>query len=200
MVALKTKKTAKPKQFLADLSSRDDDSNGPYEVSVVDIEDDDSLPSDVVMTDPDTDPDDDIDKGMYQKSLNDYHKETFYKVYTPYFDQVQEGTHLVTQEKYDHILAILAYPRQKKKPAVNYKYRKQYSVGSNVAGVMLYRKGKVATTFEKAFDVIQEAHHKISHAMNPLSNKRIINDDLGYYGAPASVIEFSIKICHIVST
>ncbi len=123
MVAHKTKKTAKPKQFLADLSSRDDDSDDPYEVSVVDIEDDDSLPSDVVMTDPDTDPDDDIDKGMYQKSLNEYHKEAFYKVYTPYFDQVQEGTHLVTQEKYDHILAILAYSRQKKEPVVNYKYR-----------------------------------------------------------------------------
>jgi hypothetical protein len=55
------------------------------------------------------------------------------------------------------------------------------------------------TTFEKVFDVIQEAHRKISHAMDPQKNKRVINDDLGYFGVPASVIDFFIKTCPIVS-
>jgi hypothetical protein len=181
------------------LSSRDDDSDDPYEVSVVDDEDDDSLPSSVVTTDPDTESDEMYDEGMYQKSLNDYHREAFYRAYTPYFDQVQDATHLISQQKYDHILAILTNPREKREPAVNYKYRKQYSVGSNVAGVSLYREGKVVTTFEKVFDVIQEAHRKISHAMDPQKNKRVINDDLGYFGVPASVIDFFIKTCPIVS-
>lgn len=165
----------------------------------MDIEDNDSLPSSVVTTDADTESDENFDVGMYQKSLNDYHREAFYSAYTPYFDQVQDATHLITQQKYDHILAILTNPREKKEPAVNYKYRKQYSVGSNVAGVSLYREGKVVTTFEKVFDVIQEAHRKISHAMDPWKNKKVINDDLGYYGVPASVIEFFIKTCPIVS-
>ncbi len=80
----------------------------------MDIEDDDSLPTNVVTTDAHTDPNYNIDESMYQKSLNDYQKEAFYRVYTPYFDQVQEGTHLVTQEKYDHILAILTNHRQKR--------------------------------------------------------------------------------------
>ena len=199
-LASRSKSRAKPKQFIFDLSSGDDDSDDPYDVSVVDVDDDDTLPSDVVTTEADTEPDDDVDEGMYQKSLNDYHKEAFYRQYTPYFDQVQDATHLISQEKYDNILAILTNPKQRKEPAVNYKYRKQYSVGSNVAGVSLYREGKVVTTFEKVFDVIQEAHRKISHSMNPWSNKPVINDDLGYYGVPASVIEFFIKTCPIVSS
>jgi hypothetical protein len=35
-----------------------------------------------------------------------------------------------------------------------------YTVGSNVAGVCLYRDGKVVLTFEKVFDVIQEANEE----------------------------------------
>jgi hypothetical protein len=72
LVARKTKKTARPKQFLADSSSRDEDFDDPYEVSVVDADDDDSLPSDMVTTDPDSDLNDNYDEDMYQKLLNDY--------------------------------------------------------------------------------------------------------------------------------
>jgi hypothetical protein len=121
LLACGSKLRAKPKQFLGDLLSGDDDSDDPYDMSVVDIDDDETLPSDVEMTEPDTEPDEDVDEGMYQKSLNDYHREAFYGEYTPYFNQVQDGTHLITQEKYDNILAKLANPKQKKVVEVNYK-------------------------------------------------------------------------------
>jgi hypothetical protein len=39
------------------------------------------------------------DVGMYQKTLYNYHKEAFYKAYTPYFNSVA-NTHLITAEKY----------------------------------------------------------------------------------------------------
>ncbi len=82
---------------------------------------------------------------------------------------------------------------------LGYKWRTRYTVGSNAAGVALYRDRKVVTTFKKVFDVIQEAHQKILHTTDPRENKHMINDDLGYYGVLASVISFFIKTCPVVS-
>jgi hypothetical protein len=38
-----------------------------------------------------------------------------------------------------------------------------------------------------------EVHAKISHARDPESNKKCINDDLGYYGVPVEAVKYCIE-------
>ncbi len=113
------------------------------------------------------------DIGMYQKTLYDYHKEAFYKAYTPYFNSVS-NTHLITQEKYNEVKEALLQPKQPKEAQLIRKWRGQYSVGNNIDGHCLYRDGLVVVTFEEVFDVIREAHIKIYHMMDLDKNKKVI--------------------------
>ncbi len=78
------------------------------------MDDDSTLPSDMESTEPDSLEEelrDDV--GMYQKTLCDYHKEAFYKAYTPYFNNVS-NTHLITADKYNEVKQALLQPKQPK--------------------------------------------------------------------------------------
>ncbi len=55
------------------------------------------------------------------------------------------------------------------------------------------------TTYEQVFDVILEAHNKLSLAMDVRKNKKCINDDLGYYGVPEQAVQCFIDTCPTVS-
>lgn len=46
----------------------------------------------ITTTDLDTVPDDDVDEGMCQKSLNDYHREAFYSKYKKHFNTVKRDS------------------------------------------------------------------------------------------------------------
>jgi hypothetical protein len=74
--------------------------------------------------------------------------------------------------------------------------------GCTVLLVMLrisfYRKNKVVTTFEKVFNVILEAHSRISHAQNPKSNLTCITETLGCYGVPVEAVKHFINTCPLV--
>lgn len=191
----------KPKVQFGKVIYTDDDASGtPYEPSEDEFDDDSTLPSDMDITEPDSLEDEEVgdDVGMYQKTLYDYHKEAFYKAYTPYFNSVS-NTHLITQEKYNEVKEALLQPKQPKEPQLIRKWRGQYSVGNNIDGRCLYRDGLVVVTFEEVFDVIREAHTKISHMMDPDKNKKVINDDLGYHGVPKSCVQFFIDTCPLVS-
>jgi hypothetical protein len=59
--------------------------------------------------------------------------------------------------------------------------------------ILLYQLLQVVTTFEQVFDRMLEVHAKISHARDPESNKKCINDDLGYYGVPVEAVKYCIE-------
>jgi hypothetical protein len=163
------------------------------------VDDDSTLPSDMESTEPDSleeELGDDV--GMYQKTLYDYHKEAFYKAYTPYFNNVS-NTHLITADKYNEVKQALLEPKQPKEAQLIRKWRTQYTVGNNIAGRCLYRDGLVVVTFEEVFDVIREAHTKISHAQDAEKNKKVINEQLGYHGVPKSCVQYFIDTCPLVS-
>ncbi len=120
----------------------DDSSGTSYEPSEDHVDDDSMLPSDVESMEPDSleeELGDDV--GMYHKALNDYHKEAFYKAYTPYFNNVS-NTHLITEDKYNEVKQALLQPKQPKEAQLIRKWRTQYSVGNNIAGHCLYRNGR----------------------------------------------------------
>jgi len=48
------------------------------------------------------------------------------------------------------------------------------------------------------FDVILEAHSRISHARNPKSNLTCITDTLGYYGVPIEGVKHFINTCPLL--
>jgi hypothetical protein len=163
------------------------------------VDDDSTLPSDMEATEPDSLEEelrDDV--GMYQKTLYDYHKEAFYKAYTPYFNNVS-NTHLITADKYNEVYLALLQPKQPKEAQLIRKWRTQYSVGNNIAGCCLYRDGLVVVTFKEVFDIIREAHTKISHAQDAEKNKKVINEQLGYHGVPKSCVQHFIDTCPLVS-
>jgi hypothetical protein len=87
--------------------------------------------------------------------------------------------------------------RSKRKPII-VKYQRLYSIVGNVEDQCLNRKIKVVTTFEKVFDVILEAHSRISHACNPKSNLTCITDTLGYFGVPIEAVKHFINTCPLV--
>jgi hypothetical protein len=74
---------------------------------------------------------------------------------------------MISQEKYDEIVAFLRMKRQKKEPAHLLKYQSTYSLCGNVKGHCLYRNwnGKltVVPTIVNVFDIILEAHAKGSY-------------------------------------
>jgi hypothetical protein len=177
----------------------DDSSGTTYEPSVEHVDDDSSLSSDMESTEPDSleeELGDDV--GMYQKTLYDYHKEAFYKAYTPYFNNVL-NMHLITEDKYNEVKQALLQPKQPKEAQLTRKWRGQYSVGNNITGHCLYRHGLVVGTFEEVFDIIGEAHTKISHAQDADKNKKFINEQLGYHGVPKSCVQYFIDTCLLVS-
>jgi len=83
-------------------------------------------------------------------------------------EKAKKSSHLICQEKYDEIVALLRTTRQKKEPARLLKYRSTYSLCGNVEGRCLYRnwnsKLTVVPTIENIFDIILEAHAKGGHA------------------------------------
>ncbi len=154
-----------------------------YEPSEDHVDDDSTLPSDMESTEPDSLEEelrDDV--GMYQKTLYDYHKEAFYKAYTPYFNNVS-NMHLITEDKYNEVKQALPQPKQPKEAQLIRKWRTKYSVGNNIAGCCLYRDGLVVVTFEEVFDIIREAHTKISHARMPRRTKKSLMSSLDTMGS-----------------
>ncbi len=93
---------------------------------------------------------------------------------------------------------ILLQPKQPKEPQLIRKWRGQYSVGNNIDGCCLYRDNLVVVAFEEVFDIIREAHTKISHMIDAEKNKKVINEDLGYHGVPKSCVQFFIDTCPLV--
>jgi hypothetical protein len=107
------------------------------------------------------------DRGCFCYRLQRFHKDAFYSAYLPEWEKAKKSSHLMSQEKYDEIDALLRTKRQKKEPACLLKYQSTYSLGGNVEGHCLYRNwnGKltVVPTIENVFDIILEAHAKGGH-------------------------------------
>ena len=180
---------------LFNVGSDEWESDSEYEMSSVSTNDH-VLDSDIQLTDHDED--DDSADGDYVMELRSYHRDAFYKSFTPYYNTVSKSSKLITDEKYQAILDIVRQPKRKKETALMIKYRRLYSVDGNIAKRCLYRKNKVVTTFEQVFDVILEAHTRISHARNPKTNLSCITDTLGYYGVPVKAVECFIQTCPLV--
>jgi hypothetical protein len=108
------------------------------------------------------------DHGRYCYQLQRFHKDAFCSAYLPEWEKAKKSSHLISQEKYDKIVALLRTKCQKKEPARLLKYRSTYSLCGNVEGRCLYRnwnsKLTVVPTIENIFDIILEAHAKGGHA------------------------------------
>jgi len=63
------------------------------------------------------------DRGRYCYRLQRFHKDAFYSAYLPEWEKAKKNSHLICQEKYDEIVALLRTTRQKKEPARLLKYR-----------------------------------------------------------------------------
>jgi len=122
------------------------------------------------------------DRGRYCYRLQQFHKDTFYSAYLPEWEKAKKSSHLICQEKYDEIVALLWTKRQKNEPPHLLKYRSTYSLCGNVEGRCLYRKwnGKltVVPTIENVFDIILEAHAKGGH---PKGNNSHISEKFDYF-------------------
>jgi hypothetical protein len=151
------------------------------------------LDSDMERTDEDVSHD-----ASYQADLKDYHKQAFYRAYAPYYKGASNSTKLITNEKYDRIKDIIRKPKIKNESAVILKYRLLYSIVGNVERRCLYRQNKVVATFEEVFDIILEAHSRISHARSAKANLLCITDTLGYYGIPIKAVQFFVSTCPLV--
>jgi hypothetical protein len=151
------------------------------------------LDSDMERTDDDVSHD-----ASYQADLKQYHKEAFYTAYAPYYKGASNSTKLITNEKYDRIKEIIRKPKVKNESAVILKYRRLYSIVGNVERRCLYRQNKVVATFEEVFDIILEAHSRISHARSAKANLLCITDTLGYYGIPIKAVQFFVSTCPLV--
>ena len=79
------------------------------------------------------------------------------------------------------------------------KYCDAYQLHGYVEGACLYRDGKVVTTKEHVFEVILEAHRKLSYAKCEQQNKSVINTYLNYHGDPGDSVKCFIDCCSIVS-
>ena len=110
------------------------------------------------------------DRSRYSHRLLTYHREAFYEAYLPEWEKVSKSTHLINQDKYEEIVALLRTERQPKEPPRCHKYRSTYALCSNVAGRCLYRlcektkTYKAVPTVETVFNIILEAHSKGGHA------------------------------------
>ena len=175
--------------------STDSDSDGDYELSTASSRDL-QLDSDMECTVQGSDEEGHESENVLQ--LLQYHRDAFYKAFTPYYEVASKSSKLITDEKYAMIRDIIRTQKGKKEKPIIVKYRRLYSIVGNVEDRCLYRKNKVVTTFEKVFDVILEAHSRISHARNPKSNLSCITDTLGYYGVPIEAVKHFINTCPLV--
>jgi len=173
----------------------DSDSDGDYELSTASSRDL-QLDSDMECTVQGSDEEGQESENVLQ--LLQYHRDAFYKAFTPYYEVASKSSKLITDEKYAMIRDIIRTQKGKKEKPIIVKYRRLYSIVGNVEDRCLYRKNKVVTTFEKVFDVILEAHSRISHARNPKSNLSCITDTLGYYGVPIEAVKHFINTCPLV--
>jgi hypothetical protein len=147
-----------------------------------------------VTADDDVDHDSDEAYSLYQA-----HKKSFYESYTPMYEAVKSSTHLIDDEKYNSVIAILQAVPSKKDTMNTRKIRKVYTLSGNAERHCLYRDGLKVTTFESVFDVILMAHRKIGHARDLKKNKDTLKDDLKYYGIPRADVKCFIETCPIVS-
>jgi len=122
------------------------------------------------------------DCGRYCYRLRSFHKDAFYAAYLPEWEKAKKSSHLICQEKYDEIVALLMTQRQKKEPARLLKYCSTYSLCGNVEGHCLYcnwnGKLTVVPTIENVFDIILEAHAKGGH---PKGNNRHVSEKFEYF-------------------
>lgn len=112
---------------------------------------------------------------------------------------MSQSIHLISDAKYAQILSIVSHPKQNNEALLHYKYRQQYTVDGNIQGQCLYHNNLVVTTFEQVFDVMLEAHSKISHVRDPKTKKKYINDYLGYYGVPREAAKCFVETCPLVT-
>jgi len=132
--------------------------------------------------------------------LYNAHKDSFYRSYTTMYEKVKGTTHLISNETYAYIVSVLTRkPIPKNESMKDRKYRATYKLSGNIEGACLFRGGQTVTTFERVFDVILEAHKKLSHAKCPRRNKLTINRDLNYYGVPQDAVKCFIDCCPMVS-
>ena len=178
--------------ILGDVEEDNEDEDEDYEDVSAYSSDDEDLSDDYDDIDPDRESYKDVlDEGDAVR----HHRKAFYKMYIPMFKRVKDSSHLITNEKYDMLVNLLRFPPQKGASNTERNYRRRYKLGSNVANRCLYRGDKVVTTLEQVYDVILEAHTKINHARSVNTNKKCINDQLGYYGVPKDAVECFIKTC-----
>ena len=62
------------------------------------------------------------DCGCYCYRLQQFHKDTFYSAYLPEWEKAKKSSHLICQEKYDEIVALLRTKCQKNEPPRLLKY------------------------------------------------------------------------------
>jgi hypothetical protein len=60
--------------------------------------------------------------GHYCYRLQWFCKDAFYSAYLPEWEKAKKSSHLISQEKYDEIVALLRMKHQKKEPAQLLKY------------------------------------------------------------------------------
>ncbi len=63
------------------------------------------------------------DRSRYSHWLLTYHREAFYEAYIPEWEKVSKSTHLINQDKYDEIVALLRTEHLPKEPPRCHKYR-----------------------------------------------------------------------------
>jgi hypothetical protein len=108
------------------------------------------------------------DCSHYCYRLQWFHKDAFYSAYLPEWEKAKKSSHLISQEKYNEIVALLRMKHQKKEPACLFQYHSTYSLCGNIEGHCLYRMQngtlKIVPTIENVFDIIIEVHSKGVHA------------------------------------
>ena len=142
---------------------------------------------------PDDEEPEDTSEYRYQE-----HKRNFYNMYRPHYERAS-NTHLIDDVMYSEILEVCLRAPGSKFDNRERGYRRKYQVQGNIQRRVLYRGDLAVTTYEQVFDVILEAHNKISHARDVRKNKKCINEDLGYYGVPEQAVQCFIDTCPTVS-
>jgi hypothetical protein len=111
-----------------------------------DVDDDSTLPSYNEITKPDSVGEEVWDMFEWiKKPCMIFTKTLFFKAYTPFFNSVSD-THFITPEKKNEVKKALLQPKQPKEPQLISKWNGQYSVGSNIDGLCLYRVGLMYAT------------------------------------------------------
>ena len=119
-------------------------------------------------------------------------------MYRPHYERAS-NTHLIDDVMYSKILEVCLRAPGSKFDNCESGYCRKYQVQGNIQRRVLYRGDLAVTTYEQVFDVILEAHNKLSHASDVRKNKKCINEDLGYYGVPEQAVQCFIDTCPTVS-